>query len=311
MVTIVGAGMAGLLAGNMMRQLAPQIMEEQKQLPNNHSAVLRFRTSKVGDALGIRFRKVRMVKTALEWRNPVADALAYAYKNGGVRLSDRSITAGLTVDDRYIAPPDLIERMARGLDIAYGKRYTNHANEVPPRVPIISTLPMPILMSILRYPDRDKVKFNHIGGVNIKATIADCDAYVSLMVPDPGFSFSRVSITGNEMIVEVPNPPELGEEGMRLWANDVVNVAAEMLGIPLSAVTDFILKRQSYSKIMPVNEDVRKQFMFWATDHHGIYSLGRFATWRPGLLLDDLVHDIERITEWIESKDRYAVARHR
>jgi hypothetical protein len=136
MVTIVGAGMAGLLAGNMMRQLAPQIMEEQKQLPNNHSAVLRFRTSKVGDALGIRFRKVRMVKTALEWRNPVADALAYAYKNGGVRLSDRSITAGMTVDDRYIAPPDLIERMARGLDIAYGKRYTNHANEVPPRVPI-------------------------------------------------------------------------------------------------------------------------------------------------------------------------------
>ena len=32
--------------------------------------------------------------------------------------------------------------------------------------------------------------------------------------------------------------------------------------------------------------------MLWASEKFGIYSFGRFATWRPGLLLDDLIHDL-------------------
>ena len=50
-VTIIGAGMAGLLAANMLRHRDPVILEAQKSLPNNHHALLRFRSSVVGDVL--------------------------------------------------------------------------------------------------------------------------------------------------------------------------------------------------------------------------------------------------------------------
>ncbi len=44
--------------------------------------------------------------------------------------------------------------------------------------------------------------------------------------------------------------------------------------------------------------------MMWATDNFNIYSLGRFATWRPGLLLDDLVNDI-RVIQKIADHGNY------
>jgi hypothetical protein len=46
--------------------------------------------------------------------------------------------------------------------------------------------------------------------------------------------------------------------------------------------------------------------MFWASHNFNVYSLGRFATWRAGLLLDDLVNDIIQIENWI-SAGPYAV----
>ena len=58
-----------------------------------------------------------------------------------------------------------------------------------------------------------------------------------------------------------------------------------------------------------IDEELRKDFIYWATDKHNIFSLGRFATWRPGLLLDDLVKDIRLIDKWIDRGDRYALAR--
>lgn len=113
MTLIIGSGMAGLLAGNMLMKRKPLIIEAQPSLPSNHSAVLRFRSPVVGDVLGIPFKRVNMIKTSVPWQNPVADALAYAYKNSGGYRSDRSIGSGAVVsEERFIAPPDLVLRMA-------------------------------------------------------------------------------------------------------------------------------------------------------------------------------------------------------
>lgn len=319
---IVGAGMAGLLAANMLRHRDPFITEIQPTLPNNHSAVLRFRTHAVGDVLNIPFRCVTMTKTALPWKNPVADALAYSYKNTGVFRSDRSIIAGLVVEDRYIAPTDLIRRMANSsIKINYGTEFIPPAPVVGEWKPIISTLPMPVLMGLLKYPVR--TPFYNIEGLNIRAIIVSgCDAFVSVLVPDPNLPMSRISITGDELIIEVPrfnfagldgtaNPH--GDELLMQIAEANIKTACELLGMDdLSFLAGSIQPyRQKYSKVLPIDDDVRKDFIHWATDTHGIFSLGRFATWRPGLLLDDLVKDIRLIDKWISNKDRYAVARHR
>lgn len=152
-VEIFGAGMAGLLAGRMLARRNPTIHEVAPSLPNTHSAVLRFRTSVVGDVAGIPFRKVSMIRSALPWKNPVADALAYSYKNTGVRRSDRSIASGDVAAPRWIAPSDFILQLSLGTRILFDVP-PNRINDMAKGVqtPIISTIPMPTLMRALDYP---------------------------------------------------------------------------------------------------------------------------------------------------------------
>lgn len=311
---IIGAGMAGLLAARMLSHRKPIVWEMQPKLPNNHSAVLRFRTSQVGDILGIPFKKVSMLKDTLPWQSPIADSLAYSYKNTGHYRSDRSAVQGLVSAERYIAPPDLIERMAAGVPIEFGREFRvndPHAQGVP----IISTMPMPALVEVLDYdmaPD-----FEYRTGATITAYLSDCDAYVSLLIPHPHVPASRVSITGSQLIIEVPLHPSLQADQVDEWflciRNEYVSIAknaANLLGIAdaqIAAVDP--PKLQHYNKINPVKDESRKEFMFWATKNFGIYSLGRFATWRPGLLLDDLVQDIRLIDRWIGSSN-YDVSLH-
>ena len=294
---IIGAGMAGLLAANMLRRYKPLVVEKAAAIPNNHSAVLRFRSSIVGDTLGIPFKKINMIKTAVPWRNPVADALMYSYKNTGTRRSDRSIISGLTAEIRYIAPSDLIAQMAKDVTITYNIEFKFDARV---NKPIISTIPMPFLMKALGYDPGPDINFTWAAGETLRATIKDCDAYVSLLVSDPDYKFSRLSITGNELFVETHNA-SVGAI--------VLSQAADLLGIPMSEFFDVKIKSQKFSKINPIDDNARKRFMHWATVTHNIYSLGRYATWRPSLLLDDLVNDLRLIERWAQQGHKYEIAK--
>lgn len=304
---IVGAGLAGLLAANMLRHRSPEIIETQHALPNNHSAVLRFRTSAIGDAVNIPFKKVTMIKGHVPGPNLVQDALLYSFKNTGKFRSDRSINAGMVTADRWVAPPDLIQLMARNIKIKYGISFALQEELLSVWHPIISTMPMPTLMKLLNYPKREAFKFDSVPGINITAQIKNCDAYVSLLVPRLDDPISRISLTGKELIIECPNSQFEDRE----LARRIVDRACSYLGIPQDLVRDVVVHASKYAKINPVDNDARKDFIYWATDTHGIFSLGRFATWRPGLLLDDLVQDIRLIDKWLDKQDRYAIARAR
>lgn len=319
-IAIVGAGMAGLLAANLLRHHSPIVYEAQPKLPNNHSAVLRFRTAIVGDALNIPFKPVTMIKDNIPWRNPVADALAYSFKNTGQLRSDRSILAGMQVGERWIAPPDLVAQMEVRLQtpVSYGSPFAFNLAAGRPAdrfQAVISTIPMPLLMMKLgeTADDFDHNQFKSRPGLNIRARIKNCDAYCTLSVPDPDIAFSRISITGDELIIEVPNfNPDQTERLLDNIAEQNLMAACELLGIDCLQVTDIKATPQKYAKIMPIDDAVRKDFMHRATDKKRIFSLGRFATWRPGLLLDDLVKDIRLIDRWISSKAScYDIARQR
>jgi len=288
---IVGAGMAGLLAANMLARHKPTVLEIQPALPHNHSAVLRFRSALVGEVLGVPFRRVSMMKAVVPWANPVSDALSYSHKCTGQYLTDRSVTRGLVVEERYIAPRDLIEQMAVGVNIEYQRVFDDSVRARP----VISTLPMPVLMQLLNYPHIPE--FHYVSGLNIKATVKGADAYCSLLIPDPEMPVSRISLTGNELIVEMPRVQDAVPDIMR-WVTG-------LLGLAFKDIDNITVYQQHYSKIVPIENDARKRFIAWATDKHDIYSLGRYATWRPGLLLDDLVKDIRMIESWLG--DSYAV----
>jgi hypothetical protein len=293
---VVGAGMAGLLAANLLRDLNPVILEKQPSLPNNHSAVLRFGSPLIGEVLGINFKRVRMLKATLPWRNPVADALSYAHKVTGTYRSDRSIPSSPVEAERWIAPPDLIDRMAERVTIHFDRDYDFSEEDHLADGKVISTIPMPVLMDKLNYPG-PRPKFRHVDGVNIRAKVKNCEAHVTLYVPDPEVDYSRVTLTGDELILEFPGSSLEDFDGFYdVW----VHHACDALGIKRSDVEKLRVIPQKYAKIDSIDEEQRRTFIFWSSTLQGMaYSLGRFACWRPGLMLDHLVKDVRLIESWI------------
>lgn len=303
MTIIVGAGMAGLLAAGMMRQECEAIYEAQSSLPNNHSAVLRFRSSVVGDALNIPFREVQAIKAVQPWRNPIADAMAYSQKTNGTATMRSILSAEGKPETRYIAPHNLVEQMAFSVacPIRWGVKFApgDFQNE---EQPIISTIPMPALMAALGWWKDHRTEFTARDGMNIVATLEGVDAYCSLYVPSPKLPFARVSITGDQLVAEC-----YGKEACKAAeerSSETALAAAGLLGIRHKAVSEdsIMLHPQPYAKILPINESERREFIMWASETHNVYSLGRFATWRPGLLLDDVVNDVRVIQRLIKDK---------
>lgn len=301
---IVGAGLAGLLAAAMLRNEATRIIERQSTLPNNHSAVLRFRTSVVGDVLNIPFKKVQILKgVARSIGNPIADALAYSRKTNGSFTLRSLVNARGEIEERYIAPPDLIQQIANRLMCPILHDCEFKEEHWGGDVPVISTIPMPVLMGLLGW--RDVPEFRSVPGFNISFEAADTNAYVSLYVPDPDLSPSRISITGNLVQIEITDPfDEFTEwETNKEFHEAVIAGACRLLGhIPFPDLWN--VRRQQYAKILPTDENVRKRFILWASEKYNIYSLGRYATWRPGLLLDDLVNDV-RVIQKLQRSGSY------
>lgn len=307
-VHIIGAGLAGLLAANMIRNSI--IFEKQSSLPNNHSSLLRFKTGLFGTAIGIPFKEVNMIKGVHgDNSNPIKNMIQYSQKVTGQARTDRSLLQGFIQEKRYIAPRDLIARMSDGLEIKYSNVLIFDEKMI--NAPVISTIPMPSLMEILNYPYRKDVNFKHRSGVNVIATIENCDAYATFYYPILNDSAYRASVTGDQLIIEFVIADEEKDDPIEVDPIYLAHYYADHFGFAASMISDAKVKEQAYAKILPIDEEIRRDFMHWATDRHNIYSLGRYATWRPSLLLDDLVKDVSLISNWISKGGKYGAARHR
>lgn len=290
-IHVIGAGLAGLLAGAMLRTECKAVVEASPALPNNHSAVLRFRSSIVSDVLNIPFRKVNVLRASAVWSNPVADALNYGRKTTGKYCLRSSAKVIGSMAQRWIAPPDLIARMqAMNTNIIYSWMISQKdLQDLTSQGPVISTIPMPHLAQMLGY--HMPVSFESVTGTNVIIELRDVDAYASLYVPDPDFPGARISLTGSQAIVECYNLKHDDDTAIRR----IAHLALQQLEISESCLLSYRKATQSYGKILPINDYERKKFIMWASENWGIYSLGRYATWRPGLLLDDVVNDVRVI----------------
>jgi hypothetical protein len=300
-IVVVGAGMAGLLAGSMLRKDCPLILEARERLPHNHSAVLRFRSSIVGDTVGIPFRKVQAIKAVERWSNPIADTLSYSMKTNGAYTIRSSVTADAKVSERYIAPEDFIARLARTVqgEFAFGKKFS-FSDRWRGSSPVISTIPMPHLMEALGWEEKPEFKYKK--GINITAKITDCDAYCSLYCPGYHFQGSRISITGDNLVVECYPATEKEAILIKEQMEPIASEAGRKLGVREMHITDVKCQEQPYAKILPIDNRIRQRFIIWASDEKRVYALGRFATWRPTLLLDDAVNDVRQIQKLISDR---------
>lgn len=292
---ILGAGMSGLLAAHSFP--SADVFEAAGPDKMPHSALLRFRSSAVGDAVGVEFRRVRVRKGI--WMNrrfvppDIRNANLYALKVAGLAL-DRSIWNVETVE-RFIAPDDFVAQMRHGVESRI--HWNTPVSMLAGTEPVISTVPMPVLARILgEHAQLSRQTFQHAEIYVSQYHIPGADVFQTVYFPTPDTPVYRASITGSTLIVESTEP------------NDDVEVVCEAFGLP-SVRADQMIKpvhEQKYGKIVPIDERVRRQFISHASRVHNVYSLGRFAVWK-NVLMDDVVHDLSVVKRLIRA-DNYGRA---
>lgn len=304
-IQIIGAGMAGLLAAEMLRREQPVVYERQSSLPDNHGALLRFRSDKVANETRQQFRKVRVHKAVksesgyLATEATLRHANQYALKVTG-RVTSRSIM-NLQPSDRYIAPDDFISQLAANINIKYEQSFSDQqlsALRGQRDIATITTIPMPLLMKMVGWPVAPEFEWRPIVSMTGQLGHLKADIYQTIYYPDPALPFYRASITGSKLIIEF-NPyqePDLS----------VIDIVMRDFGLPWSerGIGTIRYSRQEYGKLIDVDARTRQEFVLAMTDEYNIYSVGRFATWRQ-LLLDDVVDDVRVVARMIADRSAY------
>jgi hypothetical protein len=310
---IYGAGMAGLLAGNMLRRHSPIIREAQPSLPDNHGALLRFRSDAVASATGQSFTRVRVQKAiesggGLRTWATLRDNNLYSHKVTG-KVMDRSLL-NLEPAERFVAPDDFLEEMARGLDVQFEaplgqgdvQAWDQSLGRGEPLGPGITTIPMPVMMDLVGWEEKPDFNFQEIWSVRADISSPEARVYQTIYYPQTWPLYYRASITGNHLIIEYRHQPDT-------LGRDIREVLLDF-GIPEPYDLHNITKKhQKYGKLVPIDERIRKRFIMYLTDRYNLYSVGRFATWRQ-ILMDDVVNDINLVAGWITSRDGYDRAMH-
>lgn len=288
---IVGAGLAGLIAAHAWPN-APVIEAALGPSPG-HAALLRFRSDAVARLTGIEFHAVRVNKGIWldgEFIAPnIRAANMYSSKVlADGRLEDRSIW---NVDPvtRYVAPENLYDSLveAVGTRISWGAQFDWTSWLQQPKEPLVNTAPLGSVAGALF---NSVPKFERAPITVERFRVRAANVYQTIYFPTAEHSVYRASITKDLLIIEHAGEPR-GD-----GTNDVLAAFGLLDVTPLGRVV------QRYGKITPIDESARRHLLVRLTQEHGIYSLGRFATWR-NILLDDVVDDIAVIKRLIRMDD--------
>ncbi len=297
---IVGAGLAGLIAASVFPNA--KIIEAQGREKIDHKALLRFRSDVVSKATGIEFRKVKVHKGIWfdgAFRDPnIQLANLYSRKVIG-RLADSSIW-NIEPADRYIAPEDFTNQLIDGCGdrISWNTSFDPLNREKDE--PIISTMPMPALSSLLADRNSTIVPGTNPAfrskPINVQRYRVDgADTFQTIYFPERRTSIYRASITKDLLIVE-----SIGEQDS--YGGSQVMEAFAIFGTDRIAPLD--CEKQSFGKIDLIDDVWRRNFILRASIDHNIYSVGRFATWK-NILLDDVVQDLDVVKRLIKMGSVY------
>lgn len=289
---IAGAGLAGLLAAHAWPMA--RVFEPQSGPRPEHRALLRFRTQDVANLVGVEFHPVTVRKAI--WYDGgfcaanIKLANLYSRKILGRIVGDRSIW-NLDPVQRFIAPEDLYDqlvehvgaRVAWGIPCDYADRTT----------PIISTAPLPIVVQELRL--ETGLKYPRAAIRVERWRVPNCSAYQTVYFPDDAISIYRASVTGDLLIIESTATVQLDADELADERSQVFRVFGFYEQPQLLEAV-----QQKFGKIVPLPDGERRALLYRLTSEFGVFSLGRFATWR-NVLLDDVVQDIAVVRRLLRS----------
>jgi hypothetical protein len=284
------SGVSIFLTAQIMRRHRPKVFLKDSEIKNNHTAVLRFRDDRISKFLNVPFKEVKINK-GISYENKI-------YSNSNLKLSnmysqkvtgkilDRSIN-NLSPDIRYIAPADLMDHLVYGLDIEYGVDINSKVFENPD-TPTLSYCKMPDLMDKLGM-DKPEFSFSPVYTLNAKIEDPECEVYQTLYYPGHE-NYYRASITGNQLIVEYIDHSDEIEEDIKTIMND--------FGFLDYKVSEVKLNTIPVGKMSPINEKLRKDFIYKLTNDYNVWSFGRNGIWKS-ITLDRLFDDIHKIDRMI------------
>jgi hypothetical protein len=289
---IIGAGLAGLLAAHAWPRA--KVAERMRAPTATHAAVLRFRSDVCAQITGVPFRRVRVHKglwSEGRFSQPtVRLANLYARKVAGALggpLADRSVW-NLQAADRWVAPSNLYERWVEGV----GARI-EWGCDAAPAADTVSTAPLPATLAALGVPVPEGMEFRR-APIYVQRWRMNTDLFQTVYFPDEETGLYRASITGDTLIAE----------SMDAAGADVA-LLERVFGVPRGDALGAV--EQRHGKIVPLQDGPRRVLLRRVTADHGVWSLGRFATWR-NVLLDDVAHDITVIKQ-VSSDDAYGRVR--
>lgn len=163
-----------------------------------------------------------------------------------------------------------------------------------PKDSYINTAPLPVALKSLGIEAPEGTSFNRAGITVRRWRIPGANVFQTIYFPDPEHSLYRASITGDMLIAEfMESGPDHAE-----WRVDLQSAFAINL-LDAEAIGEFT---QRYGKIAPIHDGTRRAMLHDLSVKYGIYSLGRFATWR-NILLDDLINDIDVVKKLMRNDD--------
>ena len=290
---ILGAGLAGCIAGVLNQEAT---IYEAGDGQTQHQAVLRFRSPDVGEAVGIPFKKVKVYKDIYSgggFCSPTIQMMNwYSAKVTIGGYYDRSI-ADVEADYRWVAPEGFHGMLK---EMCAGRIYFNHKVKGKDDIDdgkVISTIPIHSLAKVygvlLDQPSTASSIFVS------KLEVPYADLQQTIYFPDPDIEVYRATMTGNIMRIESMD---------QITATDEAYVY-QAFGIEYSEIGTYYLRshKQPLGKLIPIDEQKRRDFIRMMSRDYGVYSLGRFATWR-NVLLDDVLHDIHQIRRMM-TQDEY------
>ena len=302
-IVILGAGISGLIAAGAFAEYNPIILErgEGGHTFSKHRAVMRLRDDKIRSYVPVKLEEVGVHKAIYsngKMYNEPSILLnnMYSLKVYGA-LGDRSLGAlgkvrRYLLKDIQVAPLRVLHN-AEVFRIGDGKICVHDSSSDPcdnfyDYDACISTIPLPALLKIVGWGGSQWQGMFRAEPINIVNGLLNLSSDVNQTVyfPDRNGTPYRATIQRQEFIAE-----SMGE----ITGYDLDTVMGAF-GLSIddfgsNKITDH---KQKLGKILPCNNYDRQRLIVKLTEELGIYSFGRFATWRS-LRVDQTFRDIERI----------------
>jgi hypothetical protein len=327
-VLVVGAGLAGTMVARMLSSHSKILVVDQRKTPDtrNHWALLRFRDLEVARALGVTVREIEVEK-AVYWRGSlhytpnITMNNLYSIKAYG-SIGNRSLRS-IGVAKRYLptSTPQPTDCLWGAKLVSINKKVAKFAYEDGTTFLVrygvcVSTIPMAALIDSLELITNEMPMPSH-AIMSEPITVMRLELGRSLMstvnqtiyFPENRFHTYRATLEGSTLIVEA-----IGDESKDSILEEYEEICS-VFGLPstLSNLTSFRkigdenFHVQPIGKINEMDDEIRRDIIYQLTDHYSIYSVGRFATWRP-IRADQLVKDVQKVERMIrqgEKKTKY------